>query len=108
MLVFLISGQQLQRNQAPIPNAAYGPTKAAAHWLTQRINGEDEKLIAFAVHPGFVQTELGNRAAYLLGLEEAHISVKESVDGVVPIIDKATKQGTTGRLWDYTGVPIAW
>lgn len=41
------------------------PTKAAAHWLTQRINGEDEKLIDFAVHPGIVQTDPGNRADYL-------------------------------------------
>lgn len=37
-----------------MPNAAYGPSKAAVHWLTKRISGEDEWLCAFVMHPGYV------------------------------------------------------
>lgn len=33
-------------------NAAYGPSKAAAHWYTKRMNGEEEKLTALVVNPG--------------------------------------------------------
>lgn len=33
-------------------NAAYGPSKAAIHWITKRIDGEEEKLTAFVISPG--------------------------------------------------------
>lgn len=44
------------RDQMNIPNAAYGPSKAAVHWLTQAISREDEWLCAFVMHPGYVTT----------------------------------------------------
>lgn len=40
------------RNQLPVPNSVYGPTKAAQHWLTKRINSEEEKICAFIINPG--------------------------------------------------------
>ncbi|ROW04193.1 hypothetical protein VSDG_01053 [Cytospora chrysosperma] len=94
--------------QLPFPNAAYAPTKAAAHWLTKRIDAEDDKLVAFVVHPGWVQTDIGNLGAKMLGIEQPPVSIKDSVDGMVPLIGKATKQATGGRLWDYTGEQLAW
>ena len=45
----------LPRNQHPAPNAAYAPTKAMVHWLTKRINGEEETIAAFVVDPGYVE-----------------------------------------------------
>ena len=41
------------RAPPPIPNAAYGTSKAAVHWLTKRINAEEEKLTAFILSPGY-------------------------------------------------------
>ncbi|KAI0534839.1 hypothetical protein GGR58DRAFT_504872 [Xylaria digitata] len=96
------------RGQAPIPNAAYGPTKAAAHWITKRINAEEETFVAFVIHPGWAQTGIGNLGASLVGLEQAPLAVKESVDAMISIIDKATKQETAGKLWDYTGEQLTW
>lgn len=46
------STYQPSRNPPPVPNAAYAPSKAAAHWLTKRMNMEEDKLTAFVVHPG--------------------------------------------------------
>lgn len=40
------------QDQPEIPNAAYAPSKAAVHWLTKRINAEEESLTAFVMHPG--------------------------------------------------------
>ncbi|KUI69345.1 Norsolorinic acid ketoreductase [Cytospora mali] len=90
------------------PNAAYGPTKSAVHWITKRINAEDEKLVSFVIHPGWVQTAIGNLGASQLGMDQAPVPVKDSVGAMVPLIDKATKEATGGRLWDYTGEILAW
>jgi norsolorinic acid ketoreductase len=45
-----IGGQE----RAPVPNAAYGPSKAALNWITMKIHLEnrDLGLCAFAMHPG--------------------------------------------------------
>lgn len=40
------------RNQLPVPNAAYAPSKIAVHWLTKKINAEEDKVAAFVIHPG--------------------------------------------------------
>lgn len=42
------------QDQPEIPNAAYAPSKAAVHWLTKRINAEEDHLTAFVMHPGCV------------------------------------------------------
>lgn len=40
------------QEKAPIPNAAYGPSKAALNWLMKKIHLENKDLIAFPIHPG--------------------------------------------------------
>lgn len=40
------------QEQAPIPNAIYGTSKAALNWLVKKIHLENEDLVAFAIHPG--------------------------------------------------------
>ncbi|KAG8160907.1 hypothetical protein KVR01_009171 [Diaporthe batatas] len=95
--------------QLPIPNSAYGPSKAAVHWLTIRIDAEEESLTAFVIHPGFVQTDMGNLGARtVLGMEKASIGVDESCDGVVKVIDTATKESHGGRFWDFEGKSLTW
>lgn len=37
---------------APVPNAAYAPSKAAVHWLTRRMDAEEQWLNAFIMDPG--------------------------------------------------------
>ena len=42
------------QDRAPVPNAAYGPSKAALNWITIKIHLEntDLGLNTFAIHPG--------------------------------------------------------
>lgn len=42
----------VERNQVPITNAAYSPSKTAVHWLTKKMNTEEEYLTAFVISPG--------------------------------------------------------
>ncbi|RDW85589.1 hypothetical protein BP5796_03914 [Coleophoma crateriformis] len=62
---------------------------------------EHEELTVFPIDAGFVQTELGNTGANNLGLEQAGITVEESVNGVVAVIDKATRETHSGRFVHY-------
>ncbi|OTA64295.1 NAD(P)-binding protein [Hypoxylon sp. EC38] len=96
------------RNLTPFPNGAYSPSKIAMHWLTKKINAEEEWLNALVIDPGFVQTDLGNFAARLAGLEKAFVTVEDSAAGVVKVIDGATKESHGGRFWNYTGEEVAW
>ncbi|OBT67284.1 hypothetical protein VE03_02627 [Pseudogymnoascus sp. 23342-1-I1] len=95
-------------NQLPVPNSVYGPIKAAQHWLTKRINAEEEKITAFVMSPGWVQTEGGNESAKLLGLEEAPQPVEPTCDGMVEVFDKATKESHGGKFLTWEGKDESW
>lgn len=96
------------RGQLTSPSAAYGPSKAAAHWITKRINGEEEKITSFVLHPGWVATDMGNLSANLLGLEQAPLSIQDSVDGMLRIIDDATKDTHGATFSEYNSQPYPW
>ncbi|KIV86126.1 hypothetical protein PV11_01761 [Exophiala sideris] len=97
------------KKQPPVPNTPYGTTKAAVHWLTKRMDEEEEKLTAFVVTPGWVTTDMGNMGAReLFGLEQAPDSLDESCDGMVKLFDEATKETHGGKFWQYTGKEEAW
>ncbi|KAI1456583.1 NAD(P)-binding protein [Annulohypoxylon moriforme] len=86
----------------------YSSSKIALHWLTKKINAEEERLNAMVINPGFVQTDLGNFAAQLAGLEKAFITAEESAAAVVKLVDGASKESHGGRFWNYTGDELAW
>ncbi|KAI1458313.1 NAD(P)-binding protein [Annulohypoxylon moriforme] len=99
--------------QPPIPNAAYATSKAAAHWVTKRINQEEDWITAFVVHPGWVDTDMGQAVMLNLGLAGKNvklpiITVDESCDGMVRLIDIATRESHGGRFWDYAGTRESW
>ncbi|KAK6952028.1 hypothetical protein Daesc_006554 [Daldinia eschscholtzii] len=89
--------------QPPIPNAAYGPSKAALHWFTVRINAENDWLNAFVMGPGWVQTELGNTGARGLGMDQAPLGVDQSCDGMVQMLAVSTKAKHGGKMVSYDG-----
>lgn len=79
------------------------------HWITKRINTEEEKITSFAIHPGWVATDMGYKAASEVGYKEAPpVSIKESVDGMLQIIDKASKVTHGGTFWEYNGQRYPW
>ncbi|KAF7198250.1 Norsolorinic acid ketoreductase nor1 [Pseudocercospora fuligena] len=95
--------------QHSIPNAAYGPTKAAVHWLTKRMDGEEDKITAFVTDPGWVQTDMGNNGARALGVGDmAPLPIDDSVSGMKKVIDVATKESHGGHLWGWDGQKQQW
>jgi len=92
----------------PMNATAYGSSKAALNWVTKGLHVENPGLIAFPIHPGWVQTDMGNAGAVANGLKEAPTTVKESVDGIVSKIDNATREKTSGTFVSYDGEHVNW
>ncbi|KAK4123007.1 NAD(P)-binding protein [Parathielavia appendiculata] len=95
-------------NFIPMKNAAYAPTKVVQHWLTKAIHTEEPWLTSFPVDPGWVQTDLGQRGAHAFGYEKAAITVDDSVNGIIKVIDASTRETHGGKLWVYTGQESPW
>jgi len=92
----------------PMNATAYGMSKAALNWLSRNIHIENPNLIAFPIHPGWVQTDMGNAGAVANGLNEAPTTIKDCVDGMVDKIDNATREETSGRFISFDGEKYPW
>ncbi|KAJ7776242.1 hypothetical protein B0H16DRAFT_1506025, partial [Mycena metata] len=69
-----------QYNDLHVP--AYTSSKAAANFLVKALDGDHPSLIAMAIHPGWVATEMGNRGATANGMPAAPVTVEDSVKGL--------------------------
>ncbi|KAL3441380.1 hypothetical protein BJX65DRAFT_313901 [Aspergillus insuetus] len=73
------------------------------------IHNSEEWLTAFAVHPGLVQTDMGNKGAREFGMEEAPNTIEEAITKTTAKIDGATREATSGRFWNVIdGVEFPW
>ncbi|RDW93049.1 putative Zn(II)2Cys6 transcription factor [Aspergillus mulundensis] len=87
----------------------YGVSKAAVNWVTVAIHASETWLTAFAIHPGWVQTEMGNAGARVMGLKEAPNTVEEAITKTVATIDDATRESSGGRFVNVIdGTEIPW
>jgi NAD(P)-dependent dehydrogenase (short-subunit alcohol dehydrogenase family) len=88
---------------------AYGPSKAALNWLTRALHLQNEQLVAFALHPGFVGTDMGEFAATEWGFPLAMLaSVEDSVTEMLKVIDGATRETVSGKFITYKGQELPW
>ncbi|MCJ1310430.1 hypothetical protein MMC25_004094 [Agyrium rufum] len=92
----------------PRPMGAYGASKAMAHYLVRKMHFENPKLTAFAVDPGFVQTESGNKAAKMFGMQEAPFKIQTSVAFLVATINDAMREKTSGCFPSIHGGEFPW
>ncbi len=86
----------------------YGASKIASTYVVRKIHFENPGLIAFPIHPGWVQTEMGNAGAEAAGIEKADITLEQSVAGLTSVIDKASREETSGKLMNYDGNVLPW
>ncbi|KAH6628934.1 hypothetical protein F5144DRAFT_329224 [Chaetomium tenue] len=103
VFAILGSGAGALGRQPPVPNAAYGPSKAAVTWYGVRLNAEDEWLNTFVIDPGWVQTDMGNAAANLWGIPAAPTTEEDSVNGIFNLVTTGTKEKYGGKVVLYTG-----
>jgi norsolorinic acid ketoreductase len=91
------------------PETAYGTSKAALNFVTKRIHIEHsgEGFIAFPMHPGNVNTEMGLAAAPVFGLTEFPVTPADSAKGVLVVVEGATA-AESGRFWNYDGTENKW
>ncbi|KAI8946758.1 hypothetical protein F4801DRAFT_593129 [Xylaria longipes] len=88
---------------------AYRIGKAGLNWMTVSAHCGNKNLIAFVVHPGLVQTDGGNRTARSIGLPQAPHTKKQSTDGILSLLDNATREKTSGKFFNViTGAEIPW
>ncbi|KAJ7084533.1 hypothetical protein B0H15DRAFT_989198 [Mycena belliarum] len=80
---------------------AYGSSKAAANFLVKVLDAEHPQLVAMAIHPGWVATDMGNVGAEPNGMSAAPVTVDDSVQGILSRIDGATKEKSSGRFWNF-------
>ncbi len=80
---------------------AYRMSKAALNMgvRSMAIDLKRHGIIAFVMHPGWVQTDMGG--------PHALITVETSVSSLLKIIDEATA-AESGRFWEWNGQEIGW
>jgi NAD(P)-dependent dehydrogenase (short-subunit alcohol dehydrogenase family) len=80
---------------------AYRGSKAALNMLTVCLSNElkGEGFTCIAIHPGWVQTDMGGAGATL--------TPEQSVASLIRVID-ALEPGMTGRYLNYDGKPLPW
>ncbi|KAK5939948.1 hypothetical protein PMZ80_007366 [Knufia obscura] len=91
----------------PFPTVVYGMSKAAGNYFAVKTNLEEDRLVIVPVHPGWVQTDLGNDLAMRSGGTAAPMTVQQSVDGLMKLFDGATKE-IGGTFQQVGGDMIPW
>jgi hypothetical protein len=86
-----------------VPNASYGPSKAALAWYGVRLHAEEPWLSSVILDPGFVQTRFGNLAALDFGMEKPPLTVDESTSGLFDLLGRINKEEHGGKVVLYTG-----
>ena len=78
---------------------AYRISKAAVDMFVKTLSNDEPDLIAVALHPGWVKTEMGGSAA--------PVEVDDATAGLYHVLT-SLKPGDTGRFIDFTGKDIPW
>jgi norsolorinic acid ketoreductase len=80
----------------------------ALNFLVRKILFENDWIVAFPLHPGTVQTDMGSGAARVLWMEEAPMTVDGSVKALLVRIDEATRENLSGKMITFEGNHIDW
>jgi norsolorinic acid ketoreductase len=64
----------------PLPMLAYGMSKAAVNYAAVKFHHEDSKITVVPIQPGWVQTNMGQKAADLASVAQVPVTIKDSID----------------------------
>ncbi|RDW62512.1 hypothetical protein BP5796_10814 [Coleophoma crateriformis] len=94
--------------QILIPALPYGVSKVAANFMVRKLHLENPSLVSVALHPGWVQTDMGWFAANNVGAKEIPVTIEQSVRGLLDIVDTASREKTSGKFIGYDGAEVPW
>lgn len=100
-LIVNISSRMGSISEASGSNYSYRASKAALNMAVKILSNDlkDRGVTAIVVHPGWVRTDMGGASAAL--------SVEQSVDGLMKVIDKVGIRDT-GSFINHDGSRIPW
>jgi NAD(P)-dependent dehydrogenase (short-subunit alcohol dehydrogenase family) len=80
---------------------SYCASKAALNMFSKMLSLEleEQEIIVVALHPGYVRTSLGGR--------NAPLSPRQSIEGMIKVIDSLTMEDT-GRFLGWDGGEVPW
>ena len=84
----------------------YGVTKTAVHFAASQLHLENPWLTSVTLSPGWVRTDGSAVLSNSLGVQPP-LSVEESVDGCMKVIDEASRDKFSGELVEHTGKVIS-
>lgn len=97
----------------PVPGAggamAYRVSKAALSMETTNVANtlRSEGFKVIALHPGWVQTDMGNSGARAFGIKQAPLTVADSVAGQMAVI-KGLTPAQNGKFFTWEGKENPW
>ncbi|WWC67879.1 uncharacterized protein I206_101796 [Kwoniella pini CBS 10737] len=94
----------LSRSWHKLGMVNYGITKVALNYLSKGIHFEEPNLISFTIDPGYVDTRLGQKASEFLNSPPSQ-TVEQTAPMMCDLIDKATREEYSGKLWRVDGTP---
>ncbi|WWD17809.1 hypothetical protein CI109_102251 [Kwoniella shandongensis] len=106
--IWMSSGASIIDRIPDKKDAAYGITKCCMNYLARYTHFENESIVTFSLSPGWVQTDMGDRGARSVGMDKAPTTVKESVEGIVKVIDDSTREKYAGLHMRYNGTQSKW
>ncbi|KAK8055025.1 hypothetical protein PG993_000252 [Apiospora rasikravindrae] len=92
----------------PFKVGAYGASKAALNYLVRRAHFENPWLACWVMNPGFVQTEPGNEAANLMGMDGAPDALEDIVPALMRKVDEETVEETSGHFYNFDGTEMTY
>lgn len=105
--VIVMSSRMGSLSNNTLPNAAagsayaYRASKAALNMIVRSFAVDVPEVVFVLCHPGRVETKL------VKGREEGAIEAGESVEGIVPLIER-WGESDSGKYYDRFGVAIEW
>ncbi|CAK7231134.1 hypothetical protein SBRCBS47491_007829 [Sporothrix bragantina] len=88
---------------------SYGMSKAAANWFAKKasLDFKAKGLVVGVLHPGWVQTSMGQALADALGMKEPPVIPEESARQCLGQVDDWTME-KTGKFLTCTGQELPW
>ncbi|CAD6578757.1 MAG: hypothetical protein TREMPRED_002262 [Tremellales sp. Tagirdzhanova-0007] len=110
--IVISSGAGTIDREHRLGSGAYGHSKAAVNFIVRKLHFEHPDLIVLSLDPGGVRTEMGNRGAIWMGMEESTKEVSDHMPtgysaGMMRVIEHAEKTTTSGYMIFHDGSRMA-